>query len=224
MIEMLITISIILFLFAMLVVAGGPLKQRSMRSKTEGQIQTIGILLENYKAKAGGYPKDGIDEGDKVETEDGTRLQSGAALTFALVNPVKVLKRQANGELKVMGEEDAVGEFKDTEFGPAYLGDPQARELLDGFDEPFHYDRLAGGTATYSRQEDGDVHLGWDEQDLIHGDDPREKAGLAVASAGLQNVGRYDVWSHGPDGHTKDEKPEAVIANWRVPGPEAEKE
>ena len=49
MIEMMITITIILVLFAMLVVAGGKYRQKSMRSKTEGQIQTLGILLENYK-------------------------------------------------------------------------------------------------------------------------------------------------------------------------------
>jgi len=227
MIEMMITISIILMLFAMLIVAGGKFQRTAKQRKTEGQIQTLGILLENYKAKAGGYPKDGLDEGDRVETPDGTRLQSGAALTYALLTPVKVVKRQPNGELKAMGEEDPVagGEIKDKDLTAPYLDDPLARELLDGFDEPFHYDRLAGGPATYSRQDDGEVHLGWDDrQDAVHGPDPREAVGLGVESAGLQNVGRYDLWSHGLGGHSPDERPEKVLANWRVPESSGEKE
>lgn len=218
MIEMLITISIIIFLFALLVVAAGPLKRRSMARKTDGQIQTIGLWLESYKVKAGDYPKDGLDEGGTVETEEGTRLQSGAALTFALLRPVQVVKRQSNGELKKVGEEDPIGEFKENDLGPPYLDDPEAREFLDGFSLPFHYDHLVGGSSSYSRQDEGDVHLGWEELDLVHGKDPREAVGLGVEFAGQQNVGRFDVWSHGADGHSPDEKPEGVLANWRVPG------
>jgi len=220
MIEMMITISIILMLFAMLIVAGGKYRRKSMQSKTEGQIQTLGIFLESYKAKAGGYPKDGLDEGDRVETEDGTRLQSGAALTFALRSKVTLVKRQPNGELKAMGQEDPIAgdELKDRDLTKPYLDDAFARELLDGFDEPFHYDRLAGGPPTYSRQDDGDVHLGWDDRtDAVHSEDPREAVGRGVESLGLQNVGRYDLWSHGNGGHSPEEKPNSVIANWRIP-------
>jgi type II secretory pathway pseudopilin PulG len=227
MIEMMITITIILVLFAMLVVAGGKYRQKSMRSKTEGQIQTLGILLENYKSKAGGYPKDGIDDGSRVETSEGTRLQSGAALTFALRSPVKVMKRQPNGELKPMGEEPAVAgdELKERDLTPPFLDDPFARELLDAYDEPFHYDWVAGGPTAYSRQDDGDVHLGWDDRaDAVHADDPREAVGRAVASTGLQNVGGYDLWSHGSDGHTPDQRPQNTIANWRVPEPTRDSE
>lgn len=217
MIELLVTISIIFFLFSILIVAAGPARERSKRKKSESLIAQVELVLGQYHSKMGHYPSDGIDE--TVETEDGTRLKSGAALTFAVRQPLRLFKKQPDGSMRAMGEEPPVGiDFKEGDLTAPYLDDPDARELLDGFGEPFHYDRVAGGERAFSVQDDGDVHLGWEERGLIHGLDPREAAGVAVDNAGAQNIGEFDMWSHGVNGHTDDEEPGDVIGNWRVPG------
>ena len=44
---------------------------------------------------------------------------------------------------------------------------------------------------------------------------------------GPQNKGEYDVWSHGPNGHSEEENASLVVSNWRVPTtavPEEKKE
>ena len=215
MVELLVTISIIFFLFSMLAIAAGPMRERAKRKKTEGMIEQISLALGEYHSKTGRYPSDGIDE--SVETDEGTRLKSGAALTFALRQPLKIRKKQPDGSMKVVGEEPPVGiDFKESDLSPPYLDDPEARELWDGFGEPFHYDRVSGGRKSYSEQDEGDVHLDWDES-RVHGLDPREAVGEGVDTSGPQNIGQYDVWSHGADGHTADEEAGDVVANWRVP-------
>jgi len=218
-----ITIGIISMLFVMLAVAAGPMRIKAKTKKTEGIIGQISLGLETYHSKAGMYPPDGLDDGTTVETEEGTRLESGAALTYAVTRPFRARKKQPDGSFRDLGEQEAVCEFKGDNFSEPYLGDPDAIELLDGFGEPFHYDRLQGtGRETYSRQDSGDVHLGWEERDLVHHGDPREEEELAVSRAGPQNVGQFDLWSHGKNGHTEDEVPEDVICNWKLPSAASE--
>ncbi len=220
MIELLIVISIIFLLFGMLIVAAGPLRQKARKKNTEGLVHQVTLFLDLYKGKTGTYPSDGIDE--RVETAEGTPLESGAALTFGLLQPVILRQRQPDGTFKESGQEDPIADFKVDSLSPPILDDPDARELFDGFFQPFHYDRITRPDM-YSTQDDGDVHLGW-ENGRAHGDDPREAADSGVETPGPQNIGQFDFWSHGPNGHEEDEKPEEAISNWRIPGPGSDSE
>jgi len=215
MIELLITISIIFLLFSMLAVAAGPMRTRAKTKNTEGMIERVSLGLQTYHSKLAGYPSDGFD--GRVETDEGNRLESGAAMTFALTQEIPVNKKMPDGSYRFLGTEEPVSEFKESELTSPYDDDPQARELLDGFYEPFHYDRVGGSGEKYNRQDSGDVHLEWDDDEKIHHDDPREETGVAVSSPGAQNIGEFDVWSHGPNGHQDEEVPEEVIANWTIP-------
>ncbi len=220
MIELMITVSILFLLFGMLLVAAGPMRKKAKIRKTEGLIERMSLALGQYHASSGSYPPDGLD-GQTVETDEGTILQSGAALTYALTQPVRAMKKQPDGSFKAMGEMEPVGDFK--EFTEPYLDDPQAVELIDGFGYPFHYDRLTGGESSFSAQDDGSVHLGWDDMNgVVHHDDPREATGVGVESPGPQNFNEYDIWSHGDDAHSEDEQPEHVVSNWPVPGTRAD--
>ena len=214
-VELLITITIVFMLIGMLVVQMGKSRVRARTEATSARISRIDLALSEYQATAGEYPADGLD-GRRVETDEGTILESGAALTFALINPVRARKRQPDGNYKVLGEREPIGDFTQGELSKPVDGDPQAVELLDGFEEAFHYDRLSGGSKSFSQQDDADVHLTRDRIDEHHLD-PREEAGGAVVTAGPQNPGSYDGWSHGVNGHIAEEKPEDVIGNWSKP-------
>ena len=214
-VELLVTISIVLALMGMIVVQMGKSRARAKHEATKSLIQRIELSLTEYQATAGEYPPDGMD-GERVETDEGTILKSGAALTFALVNPVRARKRQPDGTFRVLGEREPLGDFTKGELDGPYDGDPQAVELMDGFFQAFHYDRLTGGSKAYSQQDDADVHLA-EESITEHALDPREEEGVAVISSGPQNLSTYDLWSHGINGHTSEERPEDVIGNWSKP-------
>ena len=215
MVELMITITIIFLLFSMLAIAAGPMRRKARTKKTDGVIYRISLSVAQYHATTGYFPPDGLD-GETVETAEGTIRKSGAALTWALTQPVRAMKKQPDGSYKAMGEQEPMGDFK--EFTTPYLDDPEAIELIDGFGEPFHYDRLTGGRSSYSVQDDGDVHVNWDAMaSPVHHDDPREATGEAVENPGPQNVDEYDLWSHGMNSHTDDELPQDVLANWSVP-------
>ncbi|MEM7166043.1 MAG: type II secretion system protein [Planctomycetota bacterium] len=209
-VEML-TVLFILTLLIGLVAAGiGGLKERARVKAAAAQLDRLGLHLEAYQKIAHKFPKDGLE--DTVETDDGTVLQSGAAMTFALARPTPRYNVDAGGNLERIGVGDPVGEFA---AGELYVDpdDENAVELLDPWMNPFHYDRLVKGGASYNIQDSGDVHL-QDTKD--HGDDPREDTD-AVNAIGPQNPRGYDIWSHGPNGHRDNEEAAECIATWPKP-------
>ncbi|MFQ5653602.1 MAG: type II secretion system protein [Planctomycetota bacterium] len=216
MVELLIVIALIVFLVALVVVNAGDLRNRAKRESVKSLIQRLGMQLETYHSKVGPYPSDGFDT--PVETPQGTRLKSGAALTFALLQPIQLTQRLPNGDLRVLGTEEPVAEFADNDLSEAIDDDRDARELLDAWGNPLHYDNLEGGASAYSVQDDGSAHL---HEPLAHAFDPREQEGEGVELTGPQNPGEYDLWSHGSSGHTDDEKATDTIGNWEHKGEKA---
>lgn len=213
MVELMVVISVIVVLMAMLAMSAGGLQRRANVAATDGLLQRTGLFIDSYHGKTGSYPADGIDRA--VITEEGTPVQSGSALAFALTRPILNREKLPTGEYRVVSSEPAVGEFKGDELSEPFAEDPGARELVDTWGIPLHYDNLEGGRNAYSPQNEGDVHLFWDDLEFdgaVHSLDPRELDG--VATSGPQNIGEYDLFSHGGEGHTEDELPEECIGNW----------
>ena len=209
-VELLVVISIIIFLITMLAMTARGLLKRANIAATDSLLQRIGLFIDNYHGKTGSYPADGIDEA--LITDEGTPLQSGSALGYILRQPIRHREKLPTGEFRIVSSEQAVGEFTGDELGEIFEGDGNARELIDSWGIPLHYD---AGISSYSPQNEGDVHLFWDDlldEGAVHNLDPRELD--AVATSGPQNIGQYDVWSHGSDGHNEEELPEDAISNW----------
>ena len=211
-IEMLTVLAILTFLIGLVAVAVGGLQDRAKTKNAEAQIDRIRLHLEEFQKIAHSLPSDGIDS--PVVTEAGTELQSGAALTFALARPTPRYNVTPGGKRELIGRGDPVGEFSKSEL---YVDpdDEDAVELLDPWLNAFHYDRLKGRDS-YSEQNSGDVHLSFRSDLDEHGEDPRQFES-AVASLGPQNPQGFDVWSHGPKGHSAEEAPEDCIPSWQKP-------
>ncbi|NRA75749.1 MAG: hypothetical protein HRU16_07370, partial [Planctomycetes bacterium] len=126
-------------------------------------------------------------------------------------------QKQANGEIRIIGEEPAIGEFRSDELSAPADDDEDARQLLDAWYEPIHYDAVSGGEISFSPQGLGETHLGWDDDEQVHSDDPRE-VGEGTDGLGPQNTNGFDIWSHGVGGHTEEESYEDLIRNWQGGG------
>lgn len=205
MVELLVTIALIVFLMSMLAVGAGRYLESASGARTEALISRVSLLIENYHSVTGDYPSDGL-EGSDVITSDGTYLTGGAALTFALTQPLVLTERQPNGELRTIGQEPAIGDFRTDELSAPSDGDGQARQLLDAWGEPIHYDDVSNGDSAFNSQDLGETHLDWDEDFQVHTEDPRLEP---------QNTNEYDIWSHGSSGHSEEESIEDLIKNWQ---------
>ncbi len=209
-VELLIVIGIIVVLMGLLVAVGSGLRQRAKEKKTEALLKRIELALANYHSSMGEYPPDGMDS--KVVTANGTRIASAAALTYAIIRPLERRRRLPNGDFRVIGTSEPLLAFSESELTPKLEDDELAREIVDPWGQPLHYDNLEGGRSYYNVQSDGGVHL---EEPDSHQLDPREEHGGAV-SPGPQNINRFDLWSHGKHGHTEDEVVSETIGNWRL--------
>ncbi|MEE8143531.1 MAG: type II secretion system protein [Planctomycetota bacterium] len=209
-VELLIVIGIIVVLMALLTAVGSGLRQRAKEKKAESLLKRIELALADYHGNTAGYPPDGIDS--KVVTANGTPLTSAAALTYAIILPLKRTQRLPTGQLRVIGIGEPLLAISDSELTPKLEDDELAREIIDPWGQPLHYDNLEGGKGSYNVQSDGDVHL---QEPDSHQLDPREEHGGAV-SPGPQNINRFDLWSHGKHGHTEDEVVSETIGNWRL--------
>lgn len=209
-VEMLTVLFILTLLIGLAAVSMGKMRSRSQIAATEGQVHRLGLYLESYQKIAHRFPPDGIDS--VVETESGTVLQSGAAMTYALARPTPRYNVTAGGKLERIGVGEPIGEFS---TGELYVDDvdEDAVELVDAWHNPFHYDRLAKGGESYSPQGSGEFHL---EEPAMHEEDPRENP-AAVTATGPQNPKGYDIWSHGPGGHGENSAPEGCVATWSKP-------
>lgn len=216
MVELMVTIALIVFLMSMLAVGAGRYLKTASNARTMALIQRVGLLIEKYHSITGDYPSDGLD-GIDVITTDGTYLFGGAALTYAMTQPMILTQKQANGEIRIIGEEPAIGEFRSDELSAPADDDEDARQLLDAWYEPIHYDAVSGGEISFSPQGLGETHLGWDDDEQVHSDDPRE-VGEGTDGLGPQNTNGFDIWSHGVGGHTEEESYEDLIRNWQGGG------
>ena len=212
MVELLVTISLIVFLMSMLAVGAGRYLETSSAKATQALIDRIELNLGEYKGITGAYPADGLD-GVDVITDEGTPLTGGAALTLALTQPMK-LTRKINGEIRVVGENPPIGDFRSDEM---YVTeeDSDARQILDAWANPLHYDNVNGGEEAFSPQSLGETHLDFDEDLYTHMEDPREIEDL-TGVLGPQNTNEYDIWSHGSNGHEESEEYSDYISNWNM--------
>ena len=186
-----------------------------MTTRTQSLIERVGLALESYHSNTGGYPSDGIES--PIETAEGTRLMSGAALTFALTEPLIQTRRNAAGKLVIIGESEPLLDLAKSELTEPLDGDKQAVEMLDAWGNELHYDNLSGDRGRFDEQGDGSFHLS-DLED--HEDDPRMTE--VVIRDGAQNTGKFDLWSHGLDGHSPEAKMESTLANFEAKGLEEE--
>ncbi|MFN0057991.1 MAG: type II secretion system protein [Planctomycetota bacterium] len=212
-IELMVVISIMLVLASLVFVGIRSAYAKARISRSKSLIERLATATTEYQSTVGSYPPDGIDSA--VVTPDGTRLMSGAALTFALTSPRPKFRRLATGELQLTGEEEAVLELGKKDY-MTMDGDDLAREVVDAWSQPVHYDNVQGG---YNEQSDESFHL------IVfpgHGKDARESE--FVAQKGPQNIGRFDIWSHGVSGHSIDENPKFAITNWNHLGDEGASE
>lgn len=207
-IELMVVIMILTILMGLLVVVGTSMRHKARTTSTQSLIDKIALTAQNYRSKVGVFPSDGIN--DDVITDEGTSLQSGAALAYALTRPLKLKTKLPGGKVKVT-EEKAVG----SDFGEKDLfvdpDDPDAVEFIDGWGNSLHYDNISGSDS-FDEQNDAEFHL---QECEDHGEDPREDPEI-VENTGPQNSNEYDVWSHGPNGHTEEEDILLVLANFTV--------
>ena len=108
-VELLVVISIIIFLITMLAMTARGLLKRANIAATDSLLQRIGLFIDNYHGKTGSYPADGIDEA--LITDEGTPLQSGSALGYILRQPIRHREKLPTGEFRIVSSEQAVGEF-----------------------------------------------------------------------------------------------------------------
>ncbi|MDE0959460.1 MAG: hypothetical protein OSB09_01620 [Planctomycetota bacterium] len=212
MVELLVTISLIVFLMSMLAVGAGKYLETASVARTEALIARVSLLIDSYHSKVGAFPTDGLDGNDLITT-DGSFLTGGAALTYTLTQPLILTRTMSNGEIRIVGDEPPMGDFRSDELSPPSDGDTEARQLLDAWAEPIHYDDVSAGEKSYSPQSDGESHLDWDDEESVHSEDPRD-VGEATIGTGPQNIKQFDIWSHGSSGHTTDELYDDLISNW----------
>ena len=213
MVELLVTISLIVILMSMLAVGTASYLKSAENARTESIIKRVSLYIDTYHSKYGGYPTDGLD-GDDLITPEGSYLTGGAALTYTLTQPILITKTLPNGEVRVLGKEEPIGEFRSDEISAASEGDDAARQILDAWYEPIHYDDVSKGIDGYSPQSDGETHLDWDEDEFTHSEDPRDLGERSIGT-GPQHIEEYDIWSHGSSGHTPEELYEEMLSNWQ---------
>ncbi len=207
-IELLVVITIILIVSSLVVLGSRQIRKKSSQRKTESVMEQVKVAIDLYRTHANRYPVDGIDT--KLRTPEGTRIQSGAALSFQLTQPIKVMKLNAAGKPtgSPVVKDSPLSATEDLVRKPT--PDKEAIEIVDGWGLPLHYDNTASG---FSRQgeDGGQYHLA---HDGFHDPDPRDSQ--RVSRPGEPQSPNYDLWSHGPTGHTSETTPEAAVVSWQV--------
>lgn len=200
-------IGIIVILITIMVAAFGTHQQKANKRNTQALFHTINLKLQEYRELAGEFPPDGFDA--PVETSDNAYpVQSGAALAYFLTRPMVLRTEKSDGSFKET-ERPSLMKLTEKCMRRSDESDPELVEIVDAWNEPIHYDRVATPD-DYSIQESGDIHF---EEVEAHGLDPREDPDH-VPEVGPQNPGKYDLWSHGPEGHTEEEDLADMINNW----------
>ena len=211
-IEIIVVMAIIVVLVGLVLVSARGILGRGYQRNTEARIRTIEDHLEKYRELTGKYPPDGFDTPEK--NDQGTKIHGSTCLHYFLTRPVRV-ERKIAGRLEI-DEHPAIAEFKQNELSPEDPDSPGARELIDGWGTPFHYDNTEDGRfepQTFAS------HLPEADEET-HPDDPRTgdfivDAKNAVEKPGIQKKG-FDLWSHGEQGHETNEAKSMPIATWNL--------
>lgn len=225
-IEMLVVISILVLLFGLFLGAAMRLVGQARKRATVALLHKLNLQIEEYRDTTGSYPPDGLDpEEPVVDAQTGTALYATASIYRSLTEPLEMI-RQGPGGQRGMQEvvlPPIVEKFqsdhliRSTEYPGLY-------EIADGFGTPMHYDRLQGAKS-FSPQDKGLVHLDpplWHPPDP-RGVDPSTIPEPPVTEMGPQHPGRYDLWSHGPHGHSDPDRWHdaylgETLGNWNVEG------
>ncbi len=209
MVEVLMVVAIIMMLTAMMTVAVMSQRKRAAKQATQALFVRLEAAIESYKELAGHYPPDGFDF--EVTNDEGTAIRGSACLHYFLTKQLTV-ERKVSG-LSRITKHDPVVELKEGELTLANEDFPGAREITDGHKVPLHYDNTENDEF---EAQDETAHL---EELTYHPEDARLNSDqLAVEEGGIQNPGKYDLWSHGDAGHTETETLETTVGNWNAPG------
>jgi prepilin-type N-terminal cleavage/methylation domain-containing protein len=219
-VEILVVITLITLLMTALVAATLNVGQRAYVSSTQILFERIDMSVDRYKDLSGFYPADGLDA--PVTSREGKGIMASACLYEFVGRPLVIVKEGPGGKPVVERYDSPVMRgLKQAEIARPPDATADIGEIVDAWQMPIHYDRLEG-EGSFSPQSTPDIHLVPPE---YHPVDPREVAGVAVTEAGRgQNLGKYDVWSHGRPGHDKPEGDEnektalkQTLGNWKPP-------
>jgi len=215
-IELMIVMLILAILMGLVIYAVGGVTARAKSNRTTAIIRTLETAIQSYYSEFRAYPPDGYDF-DVVA--DGKQLKGTAALIYFVGWIVPDPPGSKNFKsVKLLAERDMGGgniTFEEVHGGKPFLEVNKKDltpwgEVMDGWGNPFHYDNLEidkNGNVRFTPQTGGGWHM---SAPKYHNDpDPRvvknKKQGF--------NPGSYDLWSHGPDGHTQSPKIDDDI--WR---------
>lgn len=211
MVEVLMVVSIIILLASMLTVAVLSQRKKAAKQATQALFTRLEAAIDSYKELTGHYPADGFDT--EVTNDEGTPIRGSACLQYFLTRETRV-ETKVSGVSRIR-KYDPVMELKDGELTEPNEDFPGAREIIDGYGRPIHYDNTEDGEF---RAQDGSAHI---ELLEFHPEDPRMNTDqLAVIEGGVQNPGKYDLWSHGEGGHSDSKDLRTTIGNWKAPAVE----
>jgi len=214
MVEVLMVVAIIMMLAAMMTVAVMSQRKRAAKQRTEALFVRLEAAIDSYKELAGRYPPDGFDF--EVTNAEGTAIRGSACLHYFLTKELTV-ESTVSG-IRRITKHDPVVELKDGELTAVNEDFPGAREITDGHGVALHYDNTENDEF---EAQDETAHL---EELNYHPEDARlDSDQLAVEEGGIQNPGKYDLWSHGDAGHTETEDLQTTVGNWNAPELEVSK-
>lgn len=207
MVEVMVVLAIVTVLFSLVMVAAVKNRRTAAISATKALIEQLESGLQDYKALTGRFPPDGFDS--DVVNDEGEQVNGSAALYYALSKEITVVKNV--GGNRRLSRHEPVMSFKQDMLTLEDEDYPGVREIVDGFKTPIHYDNTEDEDFV---AQDGTAHI---PEVGGHPPDPRESTDYdAVGSEGIQNIGGYDIWSHGPGKHLETESLNEVIATWNL--------
>ena len=211
-IEIIVVMAIIVVLVGLVLVSARGILGKGYQRNTEARIRMVEDHLEKYKELTGKYPPDGFDSPQK--NDQGTKIYGSACLQYFLSRPVRV-ERKIAGRLEIK-EHPPIYQFSKGELSAEDADAPGAREIVDGWGTPFHYDNTEDGR--FEAQSFAS-HLPEADEDT-HPEDPRTGDFIvdgknAVEKPGVQGKG-FDLWSHGEQGHETSEAKSLPLATWNL--------
>lgn len=232
-IELLVVIFILTLLAAMMVPNIIYVGDQARSKATEALFERITMGVDKYKDLTGFFPEDGLDS--PLKNKGGDPIMSSQCIYELLGRPLLIEKPAPGGRKIVERHNSPVLDFKTSEIEVARGEDETEKpagtgriiprgDIMDGWGTPIHYDRLEG-KESYSVQDTPDIHV---NPPGFHPLDPREFDGIAVEKMGPQNMGSYDLWSHGLVGHSphkeysdeyksEEDMLKTTICNWDKP-------
>jgi type II secretory pathway pseudopilin PulG len=208
-VEVLMVVAIMVMLFGMVIIASKSIWSKRDSERTRAMISTLQIELQEYKSLKGHYPPDGYDS--EVKNAQGTRIR-GSACLYEFLGKEFTVENNVGGQLRIEKHDPLIAVFKKDELSPEDPDNPGAFEILDGFGLPYHYDNTEDGQFKPEAQQDL-PHLQAVEN---HPVDPRTDTEV-VPRVGIQNMGNYDLWSHGnKKAHDEPVPVKETIGTWNM--------